>query len=182
MNHNSCIRYKEWLIIPLSYYQIIDKKEAVFELGIPTLISSICTTIYIFNDKTIKALKELVNIIPTVSSILIGFTVMLITILLTSNGSSIDKLKTKMTKRKLNGRPISLFQSLHVEFCFILLQEVSLLIIVLFCSFLLGINIPIWVSYVFLFLETAFTLSILLAVVRSITNLYLSFWNKDSPL
>ena len=178
MNKKSNIEYKEWSIIPLSYYQIIKRGEAIFEIWIPVVISLLCTLVYILNEKTIKALAELASVIPTVSSILIGFTVMLITILLTSSSNSIDELKKKSIEKKLNNSPVSLYQALHIEFCFILLKEVALLILVLFYSFLSGITVPNWISYVFLFTETELILSILLAIIRAITNLYFSFWNN----
>lgn len=172
------IFYKDWVILSLSYYQIIKKQELIFELFFPLTISTVCGIVYYWINKVEIALHALSNILPTLASILIGFTIMLITILLTSNGPNIERLKETKYKKKLAGKEISLYQVLHICFCHLLIVEVLLLLSILFFLFLKGIGMPVWVLLVFLIIEGFMTLSILFSIVRSITNLYFAFYQN----
>ena len=172
------IFYTDWIILSLSYYQLIKKKEIIFEFFFPLTISTICGFVYYWIDKVEIALHALSNILPSLASILIGFTVILITILLTSNGPSIERLKETKYKKKLAGKEVSLYQVLHICFCHLLIIEVLLLLSILFFLFLKGIGMPVWVLLAFLIIECFMTLSILLSIVRSIINLYFAFYQN----
>lgn len=74
--------YMEWIIPIRDYYCSIRKNEVVFEIISPLLISLTCVAFYFHNGKLIVALDGLSDLLPTAISILIGFTVMLITLLL----------------------------------------------------------------------------------------------------
>ena len=87
--------YMEWLFPVKDYYCSIRKNEVFFEIIFPLLCALGCTYSYFRLGKVHNALDGLSGLLPTAISILIGFTVMLITLLLTSNGENINKLKAK---------------------------------------------------------------------------------------
>lgn len=172
----SSIIYTEWLIPILDYYVSIRKNEAVFEIVVPVIVSVFCSNIYHTHGLVIAALDHLAELLPTAISILIGFTVMLITLLLTSSGEGIDRIKNTATSKKLHNKQITLYQGLHIQFSHTLFSEIELLLIVFFYLFLSGFGCPRWLSIAFLFLEVYLTLNVLLSILRGIANLYFSFY------
>ena len=177
MKKSDNVIYTDWLLIYFSYYQLLEVREALFELGVPLIVSVICTAIYIKHNKGELALHKHADIFPSITSIMIGFTVALITILLTSGSESLNELKKQKSKKRLNGKSITLFQVLHVQFSYLLLIEVLLLLVLLFYLYLTGIACDSVVENVFLFFEVFLLMSILFCIVRSITNLHFAFFD-----
>lgn len=170
--------YMEWMIPIKDYYCSIRKNEVVFEIVIPILVSLSCVFFY-FKDKKIKiALDGLSELLPTAISILIGFTVMLITLLLTSSGENVEKLKIITTTKIFYKKPLTLYQGLHIQFSHSLFSEIFLLLLIFFYLFLKGIGLSLAISVIILFGEIYLTLNILLSILRGIANLYFSFYNE----
>ena len=96
----------EWLIPIKDYYFSIRKNEVIFEIAVPFLISVVCSFMYFNSGKIFIALDGLSELLPTAISILIGFTVMLITLLLTSSGDNVELLKTIETDKVLYKSPL----------------------------------------------------------------------------
>ena len=122
--------YMEWIIPIRDYYCSIRKNEVVFEIISPLLISLTCVAFYFYNGKLIVALDGLSDLLPTAISILIGFTVMLITLLLTSSGDNVERLKKLETEKVLYKKPLTLYQGLHIQFSHSLFSEVFLLLLI----------------------------------------------------
>lgn len=170
--------YMEWLFPIKDYYCSIRQNEVLFEIIIPAIISITCSFIYYLKGKLYNALNGLAEILPTAISILIGFTIMLITLLLTSSGDNVDKLKTTMSSKKLYNKSISLYQGLHVQFLHSLFSEIFLLLIVFLYLFLSGIWLPLQLGFVMLIVETYLTLNILFSILRGVANLYFAFYKS----
>lgn len=171
--------YTEWLRPIVDYYLTIKRNEAMFEIILPVIAAVICVCSYYFYGDVNRALKALADLLPTAISILIGFTVMLITLLLTSSGENIDNIKKIITDKKVHGKAITLYQGLHIQFSHLLFSEVLLLLIVFFYLFLSGLG---WVKgkdIAFLGIEVYLTLNILLSILRGIANLYFSFYRSN---
>ena len=121
--------YLEWCKPIFDYYLTLKFKHFTFEIFFPAIIGILCSAAYERIEKVDIALNALSDLMPTAISILIGFTTMLITLLLTSSGENIDKLKCHNTNQKLNGEIISLYQSLHIQFSHSLFSEIIFLIL-----------------------------------------------------
>lgn len=173
----SSILYTEWMRPIADYYLVIKKNEAAFEIIAPAIIAGGVSLLYYKHSVVYNALDGLAEILPAAISILIGFTVMLVTLLLTSSNSNMDKLKIELQDKILHNKKVSLYQELLIQFSHSLFSEVMLLLIVFFYLFLKGLN---WVSGyggAFLGIEVYLTLNILLSIIRGIANLYFSFYN-----
>ena len=83
--------YTEWLRPIADYYLTIKINEAMFEIILPAIAAVVCTCLYYIYGDVNCALRALADLLPTAISILIGFTVMLITLLLTSSGEKIGR-------------------------------------------------------------------------------------------
>lgn len=168
--------YAEWLLPIQNYYASLRKNECIYEVIFPIIVSAISVLLYKLNNKVNLALNELSDILPTAISILIGFTAMLITILLTSSGSNVEKLKAITSKNKLNGKEIKLFQKLHIQLSHTLFSEIILMLLIFLYLFVNGLMINNTFECIVLFCTVYLTLNILLSILRGITNIYFSFY------
>jgi hypothetical protein len=169
--------YTEWLRPIFDYYVAIKKNEAVFEILIPGVIAVVASFLYSRAGKIEAALRALSDLLPTAISILIGFTVMLITLLLTSSGENIDRIKEIKTDKRLHNKEITLYQGLHIQFSHSLFSEIMLLLVVFFYLFLFGLGWNADLGPIFLAVEIYLIMNILLSILRGISNLYFSFYN-----
>lgn len=170
--------YMEWLIPIKDYYSSVRRNEVIFEVAIPIVLSLFCTAMYFSRGKIFDALNGLADILPAAISILIGFTAMLITLLLTSSGKSIEKLKELETGKILHKKPINLYQCLHIQFSHSLFSEIVLLLLIFLYLFWKGLGIPTAAAVAILIVEIYLMLNILLSIIRGIANLYFSFYNN----
>lgn len=152
----------------------------IFEIAVPMLISAVCSFMYFSNGKVFIALNGLAELLPTAISILIGFTVMLITLLLTSSGDNVELLKTIESDKVLYKKPVTLYQGLHIQFSHSLFSEIFLLLLIFLYLFLKGVGLHIAVGVVILGIEIYLTLNILLSILRGVANLYFSFYDPQN--
>lgn len=178
--------YLEWVYLTFGYASAVRKNEIVFEVLFPIAVSAGCSYVYYGLDLVRPALKGLANLLPSILSILIGFTIMLITLLITGDNGNIDSLKDFKTNKKfLGSRNLSLFQILHIQFSFSLFIEITLLLIVLFSMFYMGVWSSKTFETILLFLECALTLNTLFSILHGVTNIFFSFFKtepKNVPL
>ncbi len=170
--------YMEWLLPIIDYYISLRFNETIYEVVLPIIVSIATVGTYIAWGSVETALSGLASMLPSAISILIGFTAMLITILLTSNGESVKRLKEYMTETEVHGKKVSLFQKLHIQLSHSLFSEIILLLCIFFRQFIYGIIHIKWLNICILFVEVFLTLNILLSILRGITNIYFSFYTQ----
>ena len=171
------ILFMEWLFPVFDYYSSLRKSERRFEILLPLLAAIVSSTVYVKIGKVSIALDALAELLPTAVSILIGFTVMLITLLLTTDSEQIRKLKAEITENRVRGKKITLYQKLHIQLTESLFSEVFLLLAVFAYLFYSGIASALLAEIVFLVAEVYLTAHILLGIIRSITHLYCVFYS-----
>ena len=166
----------EWLRIPIDYIKVSDDIRTVVKLPI---VISILTSIlyYLFND-TVHALKVFSELLLNLDSILIGFTGILVTLLLTTENKTIDILKEKKIDKILYGKKVSLYDLLHILFTNALLNELILLIIVLFNLFLMGLICNELITTIGLMVEEYMILNIIFSMMIGVNNMYWTFKNN----
>lgn len=166
----------EWLRIPIDYIKVSDDIRTVVKLPI---VISILTSIlyYLFND-TVHGLKVFSELLLNLDSILIGFTGILVTLLLTTENKTIDILKEKKTDKILYGKKVSLYDLLHILFTNALLNELILLIIVLFNLFLMGLICNELITTIGLMVEEYMILNIIFSMMIGVNNMYWTFKNN----
>ena len=170
--------FMEWLIPVFDYYSSVRKNEAVFEMLVPLIISVLSSCAYGTVGKITIALDALADLLPSAISILIGFTVMFITLLLTSETPAIDELKTENTENKVHGKNITLYQKLHIQLTESLFSEVILLLVTFGYLFYKGIGSSFTFEAIILAIEVYLTLHILLGIIRSMTHLYCVYFGN----
>lgn len=179
-SEHASIFYTEWLFPIIGYYATLKVNELFFDILFPLFISIVCSVLYCVKGLVVLALKHLSTILPTVISILIGFTVMLITLLLSGHEKSIEILKNHYTPKELSGQKISLHRYLLFHFIRSLIAEIALILLVFLYLFLLPFQLPTFLYVVFLILHTFWLLSILFSIVRGVVNLFFTFYSNQS--
>ncbi len=165
----------EWIRIIIDYFSISNKNDKNTEIMLPIIISTITSMIYYIWNDTVHALKIFSELLLNLDSILIGFTGILVTLLLTTENKTINILKEKEIDRKLYGKKVSLFDLLHILFTNSLLNELILLFIVLFNLFLMGLICNKEICLIGLMVEEFMILNIIFSMMRGVNNLYWTF-------
>jgi len=171
--------YIEWIYPIIYYYRTLRINEIIFEVICPIIVSVVADCVYYNMGLTDKALSALSELLPTSISILIGFTIMMITILLTCSGENVNRLKNQKSTKKVGNRSISLFQGLHIQFSHTLVSEVVLLLMVFFYYFIKGLGISPRLGLCILGFEIYLVLNILLSILRGMVNIFFSFFKNE---
>lgn len=165
--------YLEFILLIYDYFKSLNKRNFLFEWMIPIIISS--TLFYLNYDnydfnKFATFKDNSINIL----GVLLGFSIAIITILITGGGKNLEEIKKNSTGTKLNGKNVSLHTLLLVNFSYTISIEIlfifASLIFPLFYRFLnFGNNFKLLLYCFSVFL----TLQILLILIRNITDIYL---------
>lgn len=167
----------EWIYIFLDYYTSMDKKTAIREVFTPMAISLVCSLIYWYSNIAEEALNKLAEIFPSAISILIGFTAMIVTLLITSESDKINLLKNTETKKEIRKKRVSLYQKIFMQNSHSLFNEILLLLIVFMYMFFHGLSCINCIGLIlFLFIETYLVINILVSIFGNITTIYLAFY------
>lgn len=160
--------YCEFIFILIDYISSINKRISIYEWGIPIVLSVIIGWSAIHSDKTnlpYEVIKELIVFLTT----LLGFTLAALTLFLTGR---VEKTKTYITNKMIRGKNISLYRLTIISYSYIIIVE-AFLCLVFYTSKALGIVVN---PHVALFVNCCFmalTFNVLLATIRTITDLYL---------
>lgn len=169
----------EWVYIFLDYYVSMNKRTAIYEILFPFVVSFICSLLYLRSNILEIALSKLSEVLPATISILIGFTAMIVTLLITSDSEKIKQLTKKETKKVIRKKKVSLYQKIFIQNSHSLFNEVLLLLIVFIYMFFQGLNCVHWIGFIFfLFIETYLVINILISIFSNITTIYLAFYSN----
>lgn len=172
--------YFEWITPIRDYFKTLKKEERNKELILPVLISITITILYSQLNLTSKALIELRSILPSSISILIGFSITCLTIIITSDNESMKLLKQKNTDgRRITNYNISLYQWLLIMFIHIIIVEILLLVLVFFTAFIIQIFKHFILQDILLFTQISLLIHIFLVLIRNIAYIYFIFYRDD---
>ena len=166
----------EWVIAYLDYYSSLSIRTALREILLPIAVSLVCSFIYLHSGIAERGLRTLADILPSIIAILIGFSVMVLTILTTSDNNKLEKVKTGIIIRnqEITYHQLILIRSTHTLF-----NEIALLLIVFVYMFFHGLDYlnNIW-SFLFLAIEAYLIISILISIFTSMVNIYCAYFDK----
>ena len=165
----------EWIRIIIDYLSVSNKKEKNMEIIFPIIISIVASVSYYIYKDVVSTLKIFTEQLLNITSVLIGFTGILVTLFLTTENKNIKSLREKETEKFLYGKKVTLFDLLHTLFTYALLNELILLLILLFNQYIRGLFYSKSISFVGLFLEIFMILNIIFSMMRGVNNLYWIF-------
>jgi len=171
--------YFEWLIVLRDYFKTTKKNERRIEIISPIVVSLIVSIIYWWLNLSSVALIHLRSILPPTISILIGFSMTGLTIIITSDNNAIRRIKNQFTKgRKIVRREITLYQWLVIMFIYTIIVEIFLLLFIFFSAFLIQVITFEVLAVVLLFVQVLFLLHIFLVLLRNMAYIYFIFYNN----
>jgi len=155
--------YREFFFLVGAYLKTTEKKEFAFDLLIP-LIAAI--SVYCINPVTIEKGSNFLSTALTFTSIILGFTIASITIILTSNSDNMQKAQDTPSGKKFFSE-LNLYQILLIPFFYIaFIGFVELIFGALSFVFKLADNSIVYSLNLFLIVH------ILLVAIRNLTNLF----------
>jgi hypothetical protein len=178
MKKLSEVLYSEYLIPIYDYIASQDARERIFDVIVPIVFASVVYFVFLAGT-TIQsvALSSILGYTINLLAILIGFTITCVTILTSSSSQSVDLMKKEKSDRKSReGKAMSLYHLILVNFAHVLLMEVFTLGVTLLYSIASSVNRLMGYSAIFLGLTTFLLLHVLVLNVRNITNLYFVLW------
>lgn len=173
------IMYIEYIYLIEHYFKVIKKGEASFDLYLPIIITLIGSAILYLSHAVISEdnIKDLLQTIITLLSILVGFTIASIAILTTTT-----EHLNKKTERFIGDKQINLYQLSTIFFIFSLLSEILTLIIDLSALVLIFYEVKLIINHLnfFVALNILLVSHILFINIRNITNFYFIIHSSKS--
>ena len=171
------------IFVPIrDYFQ--SRKRILLKLIFPFsvgIISLIAALLFDFGnaDDVNNIFTEFISVQINIVAILISFSVAIITILVSADNKSIEQLKDtpSTTCKTINGKTLSLFQVLLSNISYNAVVEIVYLIMligIVLIKSIITICILKYVVAVCIFI----ILHILLVLLESVAQMYLTFWNK----
>ena len=151
--------YREFFLLIFAYFQTLTSKETIYEICIPAGLAALLAWNFTLND-------DIISTIMTTMSIVLGFVIATITILLTSEHKNIKDAKEFLLNKTIFGKNLNLFRKILILFFYIAFVALIELII--------GVFTQIFNKYNFVtsFINIFLTLHIIFVTIRNLTNLF----------
>lgn len=170
--------YREFILLIIDYFKTIRCKTFTYEWVIPILIGIGAFSVTITKYLQINYLV-FVNSSINLLGVLLGFSIMVITVLTTSNNKNIENIKKIQTEYILYDKNISLYRLLLINYSYLIIAEAigltNYFIVLLFvdhCSHL--------IKLIFFSVFTSMVIHILLLTIRNITDFYLIITKEEN--
>lgn len=173
--------YLEFLIPFKDYIVTLKLREVIFDLCLPFIISIVFYFFVIRNGKYNDDIKEFNSHIIAFISVLIGFSIAAVTLLITSNNRNVEALQENYSgERRIGNRRISLYQLVLIIFTSALIVEFLTLLFNLGYFLVSSLNANfknLW--GVFYAINIFLIMHIIFLNIRNITNLYFVFLARN---
>ena len=171
----------EWILLVVDYYRSLTTRNFVLEWAIPLLIGEL---IFINNINNTQNHELMLNVIDTSLSllgVLIGFSIAVITLLITSSSPNIDEIKQRQTSLFIGRKRLSLFDLQLINYTYSVIAEVFLVITLMILQNVVYVNENKDIMYNVINSIVIFCIfHILLLTVRNITNFYFIIFKKSN--
>lgn len=165
--------YLEFFILIFDYYKTLNKRVILYEWVLAILIGILIFYILSYGNSTnsTKIFKDnSINLL----GILAGFSITIITILTTGQSKNLEEIKKKETSFVINGKKISLFRLLLINFTYSVILESFLIIFCLTYPIILeNFNVEKIYKYLFFSILVTTIVHLLLLTIRNLTDFYL---------
>ncbi len=162
--------YREFIFLIFDYFKTIKKNVFYYEWVMPFIIGIMCFLSLKFHWlRTDYSL--FINSSVSLLGVLLGFSIMVITILTTSNNVNIENIKKTLTDYIISNERISLYRLLLVNYSYLIIIE-ALVLVAYFISLLFFSNFCHTVKLVLFSLYVVSIIHILLLTIRNITDFY----------
>lgn len=162
--------YLEFLFLVYDYFKTLSLRTFIYEWLLPALIGLLSFVSIRWVHLTINY-TLFVNSSITLLGVLLGFSIMVITIFTTSSNPNIEAIKTKMTEYTIFQNKISLYRLLLINFSYLIIAQ-SFVILSFFIGLLVKSFLPTDILTVLFSVFSVFIFHIILLTIRNITDFY----------
>ena len=168
------------IFLPFTDYSKIEsKKENIIKSIIFITISLVLEYVIVLYFSKIFSLNEFIDFINqyieteiNIVVLLLSFSIAYLTILISSEGANIKKLKEYPSGIE----KFSLYQVLLIQLTYCIYSEIALLVLLLINKFFIPI-IAIYIEIAIFIVSIIILLNIIFITFKNVKNIYLSFWN-----
>ncbi len=167
-------------LLPIGdYFATLRLTEAALD-WFAAIAITVAVNLWLPMSRSAQPLDKLTGTGITFLAILVGFSLTAVTILTTNDTPNVQKMKQQLSERRLGGKPISLFQLLHILFTYGLIVQILALFLNIIIAALEIQKLSnraiatIWYADIFLFAH------VILVTLRNVSNLYGVFWHAHS--
>ena len=166
------------IYVPIgNYFRELTLSDVVWNYIVPLATTGIVALI--LAPKAVvsrEPLQNLISYIINLMAILIGFTIMCLTVLTTSSSDNISKTRNLSWRE---GSGITIFQWVLTQFAFLLLIEFACLCLNVFYEFILSTSLCIGYGNWFLCFNCFLVLVVMSLNASNVARLYQVFWKKE---
>ena len=177
--------YSDPCLALLFYFDVVNRKEFCYEIGIPLIITS-ALGICLWQHYDVEVIKGILEAVLDLYAILVGFTITTISIFLTSDTNKIAVLNKK-SGRTIREKEIPYYQLIHLLLIYSIiigLLIIGAIVIVLILSDIVNDDTVKDIKIIKILYKGMFYLIIfgtfhnILLTIRNITNFYFIYFNK----
>ena len=176
---------KSIVFVPVKDY-IKSRKKLYVKFVFPIVVAATALAITLFfnfgdGEKLNAVFSEFISTQINIIAILISFSIAIITILVSADNRNMQELKNTLSNEKLynsvNGKQLSLFQILLSNIAYNIICETVYLIFLIAVALtksIFPLQLLKYISAICIFI----ILHILLVLLESVAQMYLTFWDK----
>lgn len=171
----------EFILLILDYFRTIKRRDFLLEWLLPILIGSFC---FYLNYGT-KETKDIADALKNISSngvsllgVLIGFSIAVLTLLITASSQNLTEIKSMDTGIVKAGFSVTLYELLLINYSYSVVAEVLVLIMNLLIPSL-AVKISPFKQKALIGIDIFLLCHVLLLTLRNITNFYFVLTRKD---
>jgi len=163
----------EFLLLILDYFRIIKRRDLLADWVIPLTLSAVFFYINIENCKVVGTLSSISSNSISLLGVLVGFSIAVITLLVTANTKNIEEIKLVIATTISDYRKISLFELMIITYTYSVVIEIFLIIFNLFIPSL-GFDDKTYTITANLIasIDILLILHVLFVTIRNATNFY----------
>lgn len=169
----------EFILLLRDYFKTLNKRNFILEWFIPFFVG---LGVFLINRKNIKIDDQLKNLSTNITSllgVLIGFSIAVITLLVTTNSKNIEEIKTKLTSYFVGNKNLTLFDLLLINYTYSVVVEVFLTIFNLIIPSMIEFDKSSCMLNIINSLNIFLVSHILLLTVRNTTSFYFILLKKQ---
>lgn len=171
--------YIDFLLLFFDYYRTLTKRIFLFEWLVPLFGSVFVYFSFFVNENSLPIFQNYRETIISLLGVLIGFSITVITLLITTNNNNVEGLKSFETNYKIGNKKINLFDLLVMNFSYSIIVEIFLIVAILFYPAIKTIfNISDTVGFVFLSVSCFSIIHLLFLYLRNVCDLYFILTSK----
>lgn len=168
----------EFILLVFDYFKVLKRRDFVSEWVLPLIISAL---VFVSNRGACDLLESFRNSSGTITNllgVLIGFSIAVITLLLTASSKNIEEIKTYTTQYKISGKQLTLYDLLLIHYSYSVVIEILLTIFNLIIPGLLKEYSPRLIVNLLNSFNIFLVSHILLLTIRNITGFYFTLMKK----